>query len=48
MPRLSGRQALIEQLTAEGAVLKSWASSVSPEDEYRWNLDPEMDHLDGG
>ena len=38
----------IEQLTAEGAVLKSWASSVSPDDEYRWNLDPEMDHLDGG
>jgi choline-sulfatase len=38
----------IEQLTAEGAVLKSWASAVSPEDEYRWDLDPKMDHLDGG
>ena len=39
--------ARMEQLRSDTRILAGWGRNVQPPDSIRWNLQPEMDHLDG-
>jgi choline-sulfatase len=38
----------IDSKSADIDLLKEWGANIQPTDSHRWDLRPEMDHVDGG